>query len=320
MINGDRFRIVTKEQKSTLLIKAVTREDFGYYVCKAMNDAGEVTTRGKLIESSKAFMTAEEIKENEIKIEKKLAKKLRKASITEGKASSSVNVEATVNSSRRTSKASKKSSSETFDVAASFKTKSIKQIPKTGRKEDISSELTITKKENVTIQEVEEIYIKEFEHITCEQSITITDYKDIADLKSSEEVNALMKKLEGKNFTTGESSLRDLATISFMVQKGLKTKEIEKLFQANLFPELQSPEAQCALVQLLERHGLATLVSDVLSERPETEMDENYVASAGFRAFMKMIETKKVNIQEILLSISPQDFAASNWKEESKEV
>lgn len=101
MINGDRFRIVTKEQKSTLLIKAVTREDFGYYVCKAMNDAGEVTTRGKLIESSKAFMTAEEIKENQIKIEKKLAKKLRKASITEGKASSSVNVEATVNDGRK---------------------------------------------------------------------------------------------------------------------------------------------------------------------------------------------------------------------------
>lgn len=319
MINGDRFRIVTNEQKSTLLIKAVTREDFGYYVCKAMNDAGEITTRGKLIESSKAYMTAEEIEENQKKIEKKLAKKLRKASITEGKASSSVNVEATVNSNRRASKASKKGSSETVDVAASFKTKSVKQIPKTGRKEDISSELTITKKENITIQKVEEIYIKEFEHITCEQSIT-TDFKDIADLKSSEEVNAIMKKLEGKSFTTGESSLRDLATISFMVEKGLQVKEIEKLFQANLFPELQSPEAQCALVQLLERHGLATLVSDVLSERPDTELDETYVASAGFRAFMKMIETKKVNIQEILLSISPQDFAASNWKEDSKEV
>lgn len=323
MINGDRYRIVTNEKKSTLLIKCVTQEDFGYYVCKAMNDAGEVTTRAKLIESSKAFMTAEEIEENRIKIEKRLAKKTRtsrKASITQGKLLSSVNVEATVKSGKRSSKSSKKTSSESVDVAASFKTKTKRQAAKTERREDSSSELTITKKENIIIQEIEETIIKEVQHTTCERTITITDLKDINDLKTSKEVNEMMRKLGSKSFTTGEASLRELATISYMMQNGLGIHEIDKLFQANLFPELQTPESQCALVQLLERHGHATLVSEVLSEKSETEIDENFVATAGFRAFMRMIEKKNLNIEEIVLSISPEDFAASNWKQEAKEV
>jgi Immunoglobulin I-set domain len=322
MINGERYRIVTNEQKSSLLIKSVMQEDFGFYVCKAMNDAGEVTTRAKLIESSKAFMTAEEIEENQKRIEKKLSKKTktsRKASITAGNTTSSVNVEATVKSEKSSSKSSRKTKSESVDVAASFKTKS-KKAPKAERREDVSSELTITKTENIVVQEIEETFITEIQRTTCEKSINITGLKDLSDLKRSQEVNEIMKKLEAKSFTSGESSLRELATIAYMVQKGLPVKEIEKLFQSNLFPELQTPESQCALVQLLERRGHATLVSEVLSEKSETEIDENYVASAGFRAFMKMIEMKNQNVEEIVLSITPEDFAAGTWKQEAKEV
>lgn len=321
MINGDRYRIVTNETKSTLLIKCVTQDDFGYYVCKAMNDAGEVTTKAKLIESSKAFMTQDEIEENQKKIEKKMAKKTktsRKASLVQGKTLSSINVEATVEE-RRSSKSSKKLSSESVDVAASFKTKT-KKAPRTDRREDISSELTITKKENIIVQEIEETVIKEVEHRTCEKTITITDFREISDLKNSDEVNTLLKKVASKEFTTGAEPLRELATIAFMVQKGLGVGDVEKLFEANQFPELQTPESQCALVQLLERQGHAGLVSEILSEKSETEIDENYVATAGFRAFMKMIETKQVNIEEVVLSISPEDFTATNWKHEAKEV
>lgn len=321
MINGERYRIVTNETKSTLLIKSVTQEDFGYYVCKAMNDAGEVITRAKLIESSKAFMTEEEIEENQKKIEKRMAKKAkvsRKLSLVQGQTLSSVNFEATVEG-RKSSKSSKKVSSESVDVAASFKTKS-KKAPRTDRREDVSSELTITKTENIIVQQIEETYIKEVEHRTCEKTITITDFKDLNELKNSEEVNQLLMRFENKNFQTGIEPLRELATISFMIQKGLNATEIDKLFQANLFPELQTPESQSALVQLLERQGHASLVSEVLSEKSEHEIDENYVATAGFRAFMKMVEKKNVNIEEIVLSISPDDFNANNWKHDSKEA
>lgn len=322
MINGEKYRIVTNEHKSTLLIKQVDQDDFGYYVCKAMNDAGEVTTKAKLIESSKAYMTAEEIEENQKKIEKRLAKKLktsRKASVTDGKFSSSVNVEATVKSGKR-SKSSKKTSTESVDVEASFKTKTKKQSPKTERREDVSSELTITKNENIFIQEIEETIIKETQHTTFETIIKVSDLKDIDDLKTSKEVNDIMGKLESKSFTTGESSLRELATIAFMIQKGLSLQEIDKLFQAQLFPELHTPESQCALVQLIERLGHAKIVSDVLSEKSETEIDESFVETAGFRAFIRMIEIKNLNIEDIILSISPDDFTTSNWKSESKEV
>lgn len=322
MINGERYRIVTNEQKSTLLIKCVQQEDFGYYVCKAMNDAGEVTTRAKLIESSKAYMTAEEIEENQKKIEKRLAKKTkvsRKASITEGKALSSVNVEATVKSGKRSSKSAKTVSSETVDVAATFKTKS-KQKPQQERTDKMSSELTITKTEDVFIQEIEETIIKESYHSTIEKNIKITDLKDINDIKSSREVDEIMEKIQSKSFTSGEESLRELATIAYMIKKGLSVSDVDKLFQANVFIELQTPESQCALVQLLEKHGYATLVSEVLSEKSETEIDESFVAAAGFRAFLKMIETKKMDVEDIILSISPEDFAASNWKQEAKEV
>lgn len=313
MINGDRYRIVTKEQKSTLIIKSVTQDDFGYYVCKAMNDVGELTTKAKLIESSKAFMTADEIEESKKKIEKRLARKIkvsRKASITEGKSLSSVNVEATVKSG------SKKTSSESVEVAASFKTKSVKQAKKKGRREDVSSELTIIKSENVYVQELETTFISEVDHRTI--TMSLTDLKDINDLKSSDEVNAILEKLQDNSFSTGKESLRELATIAYMIQKGLSVKNINNLFQSNLFPALQAPESQCALVQLLERHGHASLVSEVLSDKSESEIDESYVATAGFRAFLKMIETKSCNVEEIILSISPTDFTSSNWKQEAK--
>ena len=322
MINGEKYRIVTKEQKSYLLIKTVRQEDFGYYVCKAMNDAGEITTRAKLIESSKAFMTTEEIEENQKKIEKRLAKKTktsRKASLTDGKQSSSVNVEATVKSGKR-SKGSKKTSSERVDVTASFKTKSVKPALKSERREDVSSELTIIKNENIFIQEIEEIIIKETQHTTCERTIKITDLKDINDLKASKDVDDIMKHFHSKSFTSGESTLRELATIAFMIQKGLDPKEIDKLFQNNLFPDLKTPESQCALVQIIERHGHAKLLSEVLSEISEKEIDESFVATAGFSAFMRMLEVEKQNVVEVILSISPNDFITSNWKQESKEI
>jgi hypothetical protein len=317
MINGERYRIVTNESKSTLLIKCVTQDDFGYYVCKAMNDAGEVITRAKLIESSKAFMTEEEIEENQKKIEKKLAKKTktsRKASLVQGTTSSTVNFEATVEG-KKSSKSSKKTSSESVDVAASFKTKT-KKTPRTERRQDISSELTITKTENIVVQEIEETFIKETEHRT----LIITDLKDLDDLKTSEEVNKFMQNFKTQDFEAANEPLRELATIAFMIQKGLAAEEVDKLFQANLFPELKTPESQSALVQILERKGHADLVTEVLSEKSETEIDENYVATAGFRAFMKMIKQKHVNVEEIILSISPDDFNANNWKHETKEV
>jgi hypothetical protein len=105
-----------------------------------------------------------------------------------------------------------------------------------------------------------------------------------------------------------------------MLQSGLSTNDIHKLFQENLFPNLRNAESQSALVQVLEREGHEKIVSDILSEKTETEIDENFIASVGFRAFLKMIDMKQVRAEEIILSITPEDFTSNNWKSQAPEV
>lgn len=317
LINGDKFRILTNEAKSTLIIKCVERDDYGFYICKAMNDAGDVTTRGKLIE---AFSAVDEDGDKQ-KSEKKSSKKTKRvAKSTEGKSSSSVNVEATVRSSKKVSKSSKSTGDSSVDATATFKRKVIKMPEHRSRNVEESSALTITKTEEIYVQETEETFISEVEHKTCHTTITINDLKDINDLKNSQEVSDLLSKLSGKNFGKEEDSVKELATVSYMLQKGLSTNDVQKLFQSNLFPNLQKTESQSALVQLLERQGHEKIVSDIMSEKNEHEIDENFVASVGFRAFLKMIETKQAKADEIILSITPEDFTSENWKNQASEV
>lgn len=315
LINGEKFRILTNDEKSTLIIRCVERDDYGFYICKAINDAGDVTTRGKLIEAFSALDDDEGRK----KSEKKTKKMRRVAKSTDGKMTSSVNVEATVRSSKKASKSSTKIIGDNnVDASATFKRKIVKVPEKCSRNVEASSELTITKTEEIYVQETEETFISEVEHKTCHTTITINDLKDINDLKNSKEVNEILSKLSGKNFGTEEESVKELATVSFMLQSGLSTSDVQKLFQANQFPNLQKTESQSALVQLLEREGHETIVSEIMSEKNEHEIDESFVASVGFRAFLKMIDEKKAKADELILSIKPEDF--TSWKNQASEV
>lgn len=283
-----------------------------------MNDAGDVTTRGKLIE---AFTTVDDDKESRKKAEKKSSKKTRRvAKCTEGKSTSSVNVEATVRSSKKVSKSSKSVGDSNVDASATFKRKIVKTPQKINQNMEASSELTITKTEEIFVQKTEETYINEVEHKTCETLITIHDLKDIDDFKNSKEVKEILDKFSSKDFGKEEDSVKELATVSYMLQKGLSANDIQKLFQANLLPNLQKTESQSALVQLLEREGHEKIVSDIMSEKNEHEIDESFVASVGLRAFLKMIETKKANANEIILSLTPEDFTTNNWKSQASEV
>lgn len=303
------------------MIKCVQRDDFGYYVCKAMNDVGDVTTRGKLIESAEAFMTAEEITENREKIEKKLKKK-KPSSRRSSKASEggNVDVEATVRSSRKSSKSSKVVGDSRVDASATFKRKVTKMPEKSSKSSNASSELTITKTENIYIQETEETIIKEVEHKTCHTTITINSVKDVDNLKNSAEVEEILKKFKSQNFGSEEESIRELATVSYMLQSGLSTNDVQKLFQSDLFPNLKNTESQSALVQVLEREGHEKIVSDILSEKSEHEIDESFIATVGFKAFLKMVEMKQIKAEEIIKLLTPEDFASNSWKSQAAEV
>lgn len=286
-----------------------------------MNDSGDVTTRGKLIESSEAFMTAEEIEKNREKIEKRLTKKTksssRRSSKSEVKSSTSVNVEATVRSSKKISKTIGESN---VDVSASFKTKRVKEPSKSERTQNESSVLTITQSKDVYIQETEETFISEVEHKTCHTTITINSIQDIENLKSSKDINELMKHFDGKNFESNIDSVKDLVIINFMLQNGLSTNDVQRLLQAKFFPNILNTSVQSALVQLLERENKSNFVSEVLAEKNEHEIDEQFFASVGLRAYLKMVEMHKDVAKNIILSLEPEDFASPNWKSLASEV
>lgn len=127
-------------------------------------------------------------------------------------------------------------------------------------------------------------------------------------------VEEIMELLNVKEFGPGESPLRELATIGFLVSNGVPVSEInEALYRTDQFPALRTPDAQNALVQLVEREGHGALITQVLTE--ETTTDEAIVAATvGFRAFMRMIELVHTTVEEVITHFAPEDFRPRAWE------
>lgn len=128
------------------------------------------------------------------------------------------------------------------------------------------------------------------------------------------EVEELMDVMNANEFGPGESPLRELATIGFLVRQGVSVNEInESLYRTDKFPALRTPDAQNALVQLVERQGHGPLITQVLTE--ETTTDESIVAATvGFRAFMKMVDLQHATVEEVITHFAPDDFRPRAWE------
>jgi len=128
------------------------------------------------------------------------------------------------------------------------------------------------------------------------------------------EVDDIMEMLDAKEFGPGESPLRELATIGYLVRQGVSVNEInECLYRTEIFPALKTPDAQNALVQLVERKGHGPLITQVLTE--ETTTDESFVAATvGFRAFMRMVELQHATVEEVITHFAPEDFRPRAWE------
>lgn len=100
----------------------------------------------------------------------------------------------------------------------------------------------------------------------------------------------------------------------FLVRHGVTVNDITSVYhESDEFPALRTPAAQSALVSLVEREGHGALISQVLTE--ETAADETTVAkTVGFRAFMRMIELRHVNVEEVLAHFTPKDFQMPVWE------
>lgn len=134
------------------------------------------------------------------------------------------------------------------------------------------------------------------------------------------EINELLEVINAKEFGPGESPLRELAKIGFMMRSGLSTQQIESLYDSEYFPALRVPQSQSALVRLVERQGHGALITEVLTE--ETAQDEDVIAAkVGFRAFLKMVELKHSSVEEVIAHFYPEDFKPRSWEQkEAQEV
>lgn len=94
----------------------------------------------------------------------------------------------------------------------------------------------------------------------------MTEVQVLKMLKSSRhatEVEEVLETIGAREFGPGESPLRELAQIGFLLRQGVTVSQITSLYQTDHFPALRSPEAQSALVQLVEREGHETIISQV---------------------------------------------------------
>lgn len=130
----------------------------------------------------------------------------------------------------------------------------------------------------------------------------------------AEEVEDIMDLFSAPEFGPAEQPLRELATIGYLVRQGVTVYEInESLYRTDKFPALKTPDAQNALVQLVERKGHGPLITQVLTE--ETTTDESIVAATvGFRAFMKMVELQHATVEEVITHFKPEDFRPRAWE------
>ncbi|XP_023246863.1 titin-like [Copidosoma floridanum] len=130
----------------------------------------------------------------------------------------------------------------------------------------------------------------------------------------AQEVEEIMELFHASEFGPAEQPLRELATIGYLVRQGVTVHEInESLYKTDKFPALKTPDAQNALVQLVERQGHGPLITQVLTE--ETTTDESIVAATvGFRAFMKMVELQHATVEEVITHFKPEDFRPRAWE------
>ncbi|RLU21530.1 hypothetical protein DMN91_005903, partial [Ooceraea biroi] len=156
--------------------------------------------------------------------------------------------------------------------------------------------------------------VKKMKAEKIKEEITVKEIVERQKENIAREVDDIMEMFDAKEFGPGESPLRELATIGYLVRQGVSVNEInECLYRTEIFPALKTPDAQNALVQLVERKGHGPLITQVLTE--ETTADESFVAATvGFRAFMRMVELQHATVEEVITHFAPEDFRPRAWE------
>lgn len=304
----------------------MTKEHIGIYQCKAINDVNTVTTRAKfeLSSNTKSIIsggttTTAVISDQNNVLQEKLNehkhKKNRKIiKIKNNKHKSTLEIEPSVVLPKPTKVfievPKEKCDDFNYDKKkfSSSITKTLDNTVNESTTVKILQSHNIIEDENDNIEiheEIEEIRIKIYKELITES--------DIESFKLTDEVNEILNTIEAHKFGTGEITLRELATIGYLIKNGVTIKEITQLYNVDMFPALKIPESQSALVQLVERQGHETLISDILTE--QNVDDENlFAATVGFSAFMRMIQISNYTIEDVIKNFKQEDFITQEWK------
>lgn len=209
---------------------------------------------------------------------------------------------------------------ETFSVSEVRTESDLQEIKRTETKQKRAKKVIGHGQVEITQVKTEEIIEekpkkkKKGEKTRIREEITVEEILEKEREHIAREVEEILEVLQAKEFGPGESPLRELATIGYLVRQGVSVTEInESLYTTDKFPALKTPDAQNALVQLVEREGHGPLISQVLTE--ETTTDESIVAATiGFRAFMRMIELQHATVEEVITHFVPEDFRPRAWE------
>lgn len=330
----ETFVIENKDNRTTCTIKQATSETEGTYMCKAVSDIGMAITKAKL-QVFKAGEKIKKVKAKEIKekvktekvvkredelIEEKTAKKVIEQQKEEGVITEEVHAE---EAPKPIKKIEKEKAKVVVSEAEHVETTDIATYKKVDKKEKAikkeKGEPVLTPHDYlVSSQQQKEETVQPFE-------ISIDAQKGIikmveGDSRVVAEINELLEVINAKEFGPGESPLRELAKIGYMLRSGITIEQIESMYDSEHFPALRVPQSQSALVQLVERQGHGALITEVLTE--ETTQDEDVIAAkVGFRAFLKMVELQHNSVEEVIAHFYPEDFKPRSWEQrEANEV
>lgn len=208
---------------------------------------------------------------------------------------------------------------QTVSVSEVHTESSVQEIKRTDSKTRRAKKTVVTSQEGVV--EIRQTQVEEFadekpkkKKRDRRREVSVEDVFEEQKESLLKAVEEIMEMLNVKEFGPGESPLRELATIGFLVSQGVAVSEInESLYRTDQFPALRTPDAQNALVQLVEREGHGALITQVLTE--ETTTDEAIVAATvGFRAFMRMVELQHTTVEEVITHFAPEDFRPRAWE------
>lgn len=346
---------VSRENIGVYICKAIS--DIGLAVTKAKLHVQEIPeAKKKELELKIAEEKEEKVKKERVKTEKKVQRKVKQTKVIITDLETPVEIEeiSPQESSEQITETidEKQKAKPVLQILSPLQTEAIASCKKIDDTEEESLEQLETAKELVS--PIEPLYIEESisEHITeslgqkkpktrkakpdttsgVSETATIAEVKleqiivrveqIIAkeEIKMAKEITEILETIRANEFGPGEYPLREIAEIGYLIRNGLTIKEVQVLYTEDKFPALKTPEAQSALVNVVERKGYGPLISEVLTE--ETTVDEKLMAATvGFRAFMKMVELKHATIEEVITQFVPDDFVQHAWEAtETQEV